>query len=97
MTRCILCYRCVFTADQVTGKRQHGVLDRGDRSEIATYIEKSLENDFIGNIIDVCPVGALTDRTFRFKNRVWFLKPIDAHRYCSKCSGKVVLWSRGEE
>jgi NADH-quinone oxidoreductase subunit G len=87
----------VFTADQVTGKRQHGVLDRGDRSEIATYIEKSLENDFIGNIIDVCPVGALTDRTFRFKNRVWFLKPIDAHRYCSKCSGKVVLWSRGEE
>lgn len=97
MTRCILCYRCVFTADQVTGKRQHGVLDRGDRSEIATYIEKSLENDFIGNIIDVCPVGALTDRTFRFKNRVWFLKPVDAHRNCSKCSGKVVLWNRGDE
>ncbi|HMP94555.1 MAG TPA: 2Fe-2S iron-sulfur cluster-binding protein, partial [Phnomibacter sp.] len=76
MTRCILCYRCVFTADQVTAKRVHGVLDRGDHAEIATYIEKSLDNDFIGNIIDVCPVGALTDRTFRFKNRVWFTKPL---------------------
>ena len=97
MTRCILCYRCVFTADQLTDKRSHGVLDRGDHSEIATLIEKSLDNDFIGNVIDVCPVGALTDKTFRFKNRVWFLKPLDAHRDCPKCSGKVTLWNRGEE
>lgn len=97
MTRCILCYRCVFTADQMTNNRLHGVLDRGDHSEIATYIEKSLDNDFIGNVIDVCPVGALTDRTFRFKNRVWFLKPMDAHRDCPKCSGKVTLWNRGDE
>lgn len=97
MTRCILCYRCVFTADQLTNKRVHGVLDRGDHAEIATYIEKSLDNDFIGNVIDVCPVGALTDKTFRFKNRVWFLKPEDAHRDCPKCSGKVTLWYRGDE
>ncbi len=97
MTRCILCYRCVFTADQVTNKRVHGVLDRGDHSEIATYIEKSLDNDFIGNVIDVCPVGALTDRTFRFKNRVWFTKPVEAHCNCDKCSGKVHLWMRGDE
>ena len=97
MTRCILCYRCVFTADQVTNKRVHGVLSRGDHSEIATYIEKSLDNDFIGNVIDVCPVGALTDRTFRFKNRVWFTKPVEAHRGCDKCCGKVTLWQRGEE
>src|SRR6478736_472133 len=97
MTRCILCYRCVFAADQLTQKREHGVLDRGDHSQIATYIEKNLDNDFIGNVIDVCPVGALTDRTFRFKNRVWFTKPVDAHRNCSKCSGKVRLWMRGDE
>lgn len=97
MTRCILCYRCVFTADQVTGKRQHGVLDRGDHAEIATYIQKSLDNDFIGNVIDVCPVGALTDKTFRFKNRVWFTKPEDAHRDCPTCCGKVTLWKRGDE
>ena len=97
MTRCILCYRCVFAAEQLTNTRAHGVLDRGDHSEIATYIEKSLDNDFIGNVIDVCPVGALTDRTFRFKNRVWFLKPMDAHRDCPRCSGKVTLWNRGDE
>jgi len=97
MTRCILCYRCVYTADQLTNKRSHGILDRGDHSEIATYIEKNLDNDFIGNVIDVCPVGALTDRTFRFKNRVWFLNPVDAHRDCPKCSGKVTLWNRGDE
>ncbi|MEP6683469.1 MAG: 2Fe-2S iron-sulfur cluster-binding protein [Parafilimonas sp.] len=97
MTRCILCYRCVFAADQLTNTRQHGILDRGDHSEIATYIEKSLDNDFIGNVIDVCPVGALTDRTFRFKNRVWFTKPVDAHRDCPKCSGEVRLWMRGDE
>jgi NADH-quinone oxidoreductase subunit G len=97
MTRCILCYRCVFTADQISDKRSHGILDRGDHSEIATFIEKSLDNDFIGNVIDVCPVGALTDKTFRFKNRVWFLKPVDAHRNCPTCSGKVTLWNRGDE
>jgi len=97
MTRCILCYRCVYVADQLTNKREHGILDRGDHSEIATYIHKALENDFIGNVIDVCPVGALTDKTFRFKNRVWFLKPQDAHRDCPKCSGKVTLWNRGDE
>lgn len=97
MTRCIMCFRCVFTADQVTKKRVHGILDRGDHAEIATYIQQSLDNDFIGNIIDVCPVGALTDKTFRFKNRVWFTKPVDAHRDCPKCSGKVQLWMRGNE
>jgi NADH-quinone oxidoreductase subunit G len=81
----------------VTNKRVHGILDRGDHSEIATYIEKSLDNDFIGNVIDVCPVGALTDRTFRFKNRVWFTKPVEAHRDCPTCTGKTRLWLRGDE
>jgi NADH-quinone oxidoreductase subunit G len=97
MTRCILCYRCVFTAEQLTKKREHGILDRGDHAQIATFIEKSLDNEFIGNVIDVCPVGALTDKTFRFKNRVWFTKPVDAHRDCDTCCGKVQLWMRGDE
>jgi NADH-quinone oxidoreductase subunit G len=97
MTRCILCYRCVHTANQIAGGREHGVLDRGDHSQIATYIEKSLDSEFIGNVIDVCPVGALTDRTFRFKNRVWFTKPVEAHRDCPTCSGNVRLWMRGDE
>lgn len=97
MTRCILCYRCVYTADQVAGKREHGVLDRGDHAQIATFIEKALDSNMIGNVIDVCPVGALTDRTFRFKNRVWFTKPVDAHRDCPHCTGKVRLWMRGDD
>lgn len=97
MTRCILCYRCVKTADQITDKRVHGVMNRGDHAEISTYIEKAIDNDFSGNMIDVCPVGALTDKTYRFKNRVWFSKPYDAHRDCDKCCGKVHLWYRGEE
>jgi NADH-quinone oxidoreductase subunit G len=97
MTRCILCYRCTFVADQLTDKRVHGVLGRGDKSEISTYIQKAVDNDFSGNMIDVCPVGALTDNTFRFKSRVWFTKPLDAHRACDKCCGKVVLYMKGDD
>jgi NADH-quinone oxidoreductase subunit G len=97
MNRCILCYRCVMVADQITDTRVHGVLGRGDHSEISTLIEKAIDNDFSGNMIDVCPVGALTDNTFRFKSRVWFTRPFDAHRECTKCSGKTVLWMKGEE
>lgn len=97
MTRCILCYRCTLVADQLTDQRVHGILWRGEASEISTYIQKAVDNDFSGNMIDVCPVGALTDKHFRFRNRVWFLKPMDAHRNCSKCCGKVVLWLRGKE
>ncbi|KGE14890.1 2Fe-2S iron-sulfur cluster-binding protein [Sphingobacterium deserti] len=97
MNRCILCYRCVYVANQLTEGREHGVIHRGDHSEISTFIENALDNDFIGNVIDVCPVGALTDKTFRFKNRVWFTKPVEAHRDCPSCSGKVTLWYKGEE
>lgn len=97
MTRCILCYRCVYVANQLTDNRVHGVLNRGDHAEISTFIEKAVENDFSGNMIDVCPVGALTDRTFRFKSRVWFLNPMDAHRNCEKCAGKAVVWMYGNE
>jgi len=97
MNRCILCYRCVYVANQLTEGREHGVIHRGDHSEISTFIENALDSDFIGNVIDVCPVGALTDKTFRFKNRVWFTKPVDAHRDCPTCSGKVTLWYKGEE
>lgn len=99
MTRCILCYRCTYVADQITDKRVHGIVDRGDHAAISTYIAKAIDNDFSGNMIDVCPVGALTDRTFRFKNRVWFTKPVDAHRNCENpaCCGKATLWLRGNE
>lgn len=97
MNRCILCYRCVEVANQLTEKRVHGVLNRGEHAEISTFIEQAVDNEFSGNMIDVCPVGALTDRTFRFKSRVWFLKPMEAECDCKKCAGKVVLWMFGQE
>src|ERR1041384_6664525 len=55
MNRCILCYRCVKVAEQFTDHRVHGVVHRGDASEISTYIEKFIDNEFSGNVIDVCP------------------------------------------
>lgn len=97
MNRCILCYRCVYTADQITEGRVHGVVGRGDHAEISTYIEKAIDNDFSGNVIDVCPVGALTDKTFRFKSRVWFTRPMLAHRNCDKCCGKTTVWLSGND
>jgi len=97
MNRCIHCYRCVLAAEQLTGRRAHGMLYRADTMEISTFIQTTIDNDFSGNMIDVCPVGALTDRTFRFKSRVWFLNPVNAHRECSKCCGKVTAWMFGNE
>jgi NADH-quinone oxidoreductase subunit G len=85
-----------MVADQLTDNRVHGVMDRGDHSNISTCISKAIDNEFSGNMIDVCPVGALTDKTFRFKSRVWFNKPYN-HRDCDKCSGKTTLWMFGDE
>ncbi len=97
MNRCILCARCVLLANQLTEGRDHGILFRGEHAEIGTYLNKALDNDFIGNVIDVCPVGALTDRTARFSSRVWFTKPMNATCKCDKCSGKAVVWLKGDE
>ncbi len=96
MNRCILCYRCVLVGDQLTPKRLHGVINRGNKSEISTYIKNNIDNEYSGNMIDVCPVGALTDKTFRFKTRVWYTKPIKASRKCNQCCGKVILWYNGD-
>lgn len=97
MNRCILCARCVLAANQLTDSREHGILFRGEHAEISTYLNKALDNNFIGNVIDVCPVGALTDRTARFASRVWFTKPMNATCECTECAGKAVLWMKGEE
>ncbi len=95
--RCILCYRCVYVGNQLCDSRVHGVMHRGEHAEISTYIENSVDNEFSGNMIDVCPVGALTDKTFRFKSRVWFLKPMNASCECTKCAGKAVVWMFGNQ
>ena len=74
MTRCIHCTRCIRMLREVAGKMELGATGRGEHMEIGTYIEKSLESELSGNVIDVCPVGALTSKPFRFKARAWELQ-----------------------
>jgi NADH-quinone oxidoreductase subunit G len=71
--RCILCSRCVRFCDEITGTGELGIFSRGDRSEIGLFPGQDLENNYSGNVVDICPVGALTDRDFRFQVRVWYL------------------------
>jgi NADH-quinone oxidoreductase subunit G len=71
--RCILCSRCVRFCDEVTGTGELGIFNRGDHSEIGLFPGQDLENNYSGNVVDICPVGALTDRDFRFQVRVWYL------------------------
>ncbi|MCW8875254.1 MAG: NADH-quinone oxidoreductase subunit NuoG [Gammaproteobacteria bacterium] len=71
MTRCIHCTRCVRFMEHIAGQPELGGMGRGERVEIGTYIERNLESELSGNIIDVCPVGALTSKPFRFRARAW--------------------------
>jgi NADH-quinone oxidoreductase subunit G len=71
--RCILCTRCVRFTQEVSKSGELAVHDRGHRSEIDIFPGQELNNPYSGNVVDVCPVGALTDRDFRFQCRVWFL------------------------
>jgi NADH-quinone oxidoreductase subunit G len=71
--RCILCSRCVRFCDEITGTGELGIFNRGDHSEIGLFPGQDLENNYSGNVVDICPVGALTDRDFRFQVRVWYL------------------------
>ena len=71
MTRCIHCTRCVRFGEEIAGLRELGSIGRGENMEIGTYIEKSVRSELSGNIIDVCPVGALTSKPFRFSARAW--------------------------
>lgn len=74
MTRCIHCTRCVRFGQDVANIREMGATGRGEFTQIGTYIEKSIDSELSGNIIDLCPVGALTSKPFRFKARAWELK-----------------------
>ena len=82
--RCILCSRCVRFTDEITHTGELGIVNRGDHEEITVYPGKELDNKYSGNVVDICPVGALTDRDFRFKCRVWYLESVDS--ICTGCS-----------
>ena len=69
--RCILCTRCVRFMREIDGDAQIGIVDRGNGSEIATFREEGVHSLLSGNLMDVCPVGAITTRDYRFKSRPW--------------------------
>ena len=83
--RCILCTRCVRFMRDVEGDAQIGITDRGAGSEIATYKEEGVHSLLSGNLMDVCPVGAITTRDYRFKSRPWD-NPLAADTICTSCS-----------
>jgi NADH-quinone oxidoreductase subunit G len=82
--RCILCSRCVRFCDEITGTGELGIFNRGDRSEIGLFPGRDLTNNYSANVVDICPVGALTDRDFRFQVRVWYLDT--APSICTGCA-----------
>lgn len=82
--RCILCSRCVRFTDEVSKSHELGIFNRGDRSEIGTFDGKPLNNNYSLNTVDICPVGALTSKDFRFRQRVWYLR--ETNSICTGCS-----------
>ena len=82
--RCILCSRCVRFADEITKTGEFGIFNRGDHAELGIYPGQVLDNPYSANVVDICPVGALTERDFRFKARVWYLS--SAPTVCNGCS-----------
>ncbi|HAU1153097.1 TPA: NADH-quinone oxidoreductase subunit G [Legionella pneumophila] len=78
MTRCIHCTRCVRFGDEIAGVRELGATGRGEKMQIGTYVEHSMTSEVSGNIIDLCPVGALTSKPYRFKARAWELTQHDS-------------------
>ncbi len=73
MTRCIHCTRCVRFGDEIAGIRELGAVGRGEHMKIGVYVENSVSSELSGNIIDLCPVGALTSKPFRYRARAWEL------------------------
>tara|TARA_B100000965_G_scaffold402257_1_gene427807 strand:- start:1485 stop:3539 length:2055 start_codon:yes stop_codon:yes gene_type:complete len=78
MTRCIHCTRCVRFAEEVAGVEELGAIGRGENMEITTYLEKSMESELSANVIDLCPVGALTSKPYAFEARPWELKKTES-------------------
>ena len=82
MTRCIQCTRCVRFADEIAGTPDLGLVNRGEDVEITTFVEKVINTELSGNLVDICPVGALTNKPYEFTARPWELRKtesIDAH------------------
>ncbi|KAA8547686.1 hypothetical protein F0562_004115 [Nyssa sinensis] len=97
MTRCIQCTRCVRFATEVAGVQDLGMLGRGSGEEIGTYVERLMTSELSGNVIDICPVGALTSKPFAFKARNWELKGTESIDVTDAVGSNIRIDSRGPE
>jgi NADH-quinone oxidoreductase subunit G len=97
MTRCIQCTRCVRFAEEVAGVEEVGALYRGENMQITSYLEKAFTSELSGNIVDLCPVGALTSKPYAFEARPWELKKSFAIDVMDGVGTNIRLDSRGRQ
>jgi len=97
MTRCIHCTRCIRFSSEIAGVPQLGGLGRGDHTEIGTYIESAITSELSGNLIDVCPVGALTSKPYAFTARPWELRKTESIDVLDAVGSNIRIDSRGAE
>ncbi|MEM1103750.1 MAG: NADH-quinone oxidoreductase subunit NuoG [Pseudomonadota bacterium] len=97
MTRCIQCTRCVRFATEIAGVDDLGLVNRGENAEITTYLEKSVESELTGNLIDICPVGALTSRPYAFNARPWELRKTPTIDVMDAVGSNIRVDARGSE
>jgi NADH-quinone oxidoreductase subunit G len=97
MTRCIHCTRCVRFTSEIAGTHELGGMGRGEHLEIGTYIGKAMESELSGNVVDVCPVGALTNKVFRFRARAWELIARESIGYHDALGSNLWLHTRRGE
>ncbi|KPF73622.1 NADH dehydrogenase [alpha proteobacterium AAP81b] len=95
MTRCIHCTRCVRFAEEVAGVEEIGAIGRGENMQITSYLEGAVTSEISGNIIDLCPVGALTSKPYAFQARPWELKKTDGIDVMDAVGSNIVIGSRG--
>ena len=96
MTRCIQCTRCVRFAAEVAGVEEIGMISRGEDAEITTYLEKSLTSELSGNVIDLCPVGALTSKPYAFNARPWELRKTSSVDVMDAMGAAIRVDARGD-
>ena len=97
MTRCIHCTRCVRFSTEVAGVDDIGLLGRGENAEITTYLEKTIESELSGNVIDLCPVGALTSKPYAFKSRPWELTKTETYDVFDGIGSSIRIDTRGKK
>jgi NADH-quinone oxidoreductase subunit G len=97
MTRCIQCTRCVRFATEVAGVPDLGATGRGEDMEITTYLEKAIESELSGNVIDLCPVGALTSKPYAFTARPWELRKTESIDVMDALGANIRIDTRGRE